>query len=212
MKPRAAGLALVVVLSAASMRGVAEEFSADVVYTATPSEPGVQAHVASASPAGRIYVSKDLLRLESFGVSRLILIVNSVEHRAVALFPAQHAYQEMPASALLYFRAADANNACADWQQAAARKIVCEKVGSEIAAGRPAVKYENKSAGADPGTTAVWVDSALKFVTRWQNTKTAAELHDIKEGPQPAALFEVPQGYEVLKVGKKGWGKPARRD
>jgi hypothetical protein len=176
----------------------AQEFSADVEYLATSkqdaSPPGTR---ISPDPSSKLYVSKDKMRLETHGLTDTILVVNG-EHNAVALFPLKKEYQPLPSGPSEYFRVENAEDACSDWQKAADQKIVCEKVGQEVVDGRQAVKYRNKGASG-AATDAVWIDSALKFVVKWEGAGTGAELRNIKEAQQAADLFAVPSDYKVLK-------------
>ena len=190
----------------------AQDFAADVVYIATakPAAPGP----GTATPPGhssKIYVSKNKMRLETRGVTGTILLVNGDQHSAIALFPPQKAYQQLSSAPSEYFRVDDAGNACADWQNASSQKIECEKVGPDVVNGRPAVKYQNKAAGIE-GTKAVWIDTALKFVVKWEGGSAGAELRNIAEAPQAADLFTVPSAYDVVRPQKpsKGFSKRAR--
>jgi len=190
----------------------AQDFAADVVYIATtkPHAPSG----GTATPPGhssKLYVSQNKMRLETRGVTGTILLVNRDEHSAIALFPAQKAYQQLNSAPSEYFRVEDAENACPDWAKASDQKIVCEKVGHEGVDGRPTVKYQNKGAAND-ATNAVWIDAALKFVIKWESASTGAELRNITEAPQAADLFTVPSAYDVLRPQKpsKGFSKRAR--
>jgi hypothetical protein len=212
MKVRAASLAAAVLLSLIPVACHAQDFSADVVYADTdkPSAPSTGA-AKSSHPPSKIYVSKDKMRLETRGFSGTILLVNWGEHSSFALFPARKEYQALPTGPAEYFAVQDAENACPEWQKAASQKLECEKVGHEVVAGRPTVKYENKRTSANTTLTAVWIDPALHFVVRWEDTDTGAELHDIKEGSQAADLFAVPSNYTILKPLKKSPKGPAPR-
>jgi hypothetical protein len=99
-------------------------------------------------------------------------------------------------------------DACADWQKASSQKIDCKKVGSDNVNGRPAVKYENKIA-SDSAVSAIWIDSALKYVVKWEGAQTGAELQNIKEGKQAADLFKVPIDYNPVqpRKGSKGFSQ-----
>jgi len=188
----------------------AQDFSADVVYLAA-GKPEAPSAGAGTSPhrSSKLYVSKDKMRLETRGLSDTILLVNRAEHTAIALFPARKAYQSLASGPSQYFRAENADDACPDWQKAADHKIVCEKVGPEVVEGRQTVKYQNKGA-SQAAMAAVWIDSALKFVVKWEEADTGAELHNIKEGQQAADLFTLPSDYKILapqKATSKGFSK-----
>ena len=212
MKVMATNLVAAVLLALIPAVVHAQDFAADVVYIATakPAAPGP----GTTTPPGhssKLYVSKNKMRLETRGVTGTILLVNGDEHSAIALFPAQKAYQQLSSTPSEYFRVDDAENACPDWEKVSSQKIVCEKVGPDVVNGRSAVKYQNKAAGND-GTNAVWIDKALKFVVKWEGASTGAELRNITEAPQAADLFTVPSAYDVIRPQKpsKGFSKRAR--
>jgi hypothetical protein len=180
----------------------AQDFSADVTYLAS-GRPGVSTGGAdnSAHSPSKLYVSKDKIRLETNGLVGTILLVNGDEQTAFALSPAKKEYQPLSSALSEYFRVKDAENACPDWQMAAAQKIQCEKVGHEVVDGRQTVKYRNKVA-SDIATSAVWIDLGLKFVVKWESTGARVELHNIQEGQQADGLFTPPADYEVPKPHK----------
>jgi hypothetical protein len=190
----------------------AQDFAADVVYVATTKPDAPASGTATPpGPSSKVYVSKNNMRLETHGVTGTILLVNGDEHSAIALFPAQKAYQQLASAPSEYFRVQDPENACPDWEKASSQKIECEKVGPDAVNGRSAVKYQNKAAGND-GTNAVWIDNALKFVIKWEGASRGAELRKITEAPQAADLFTVPSAYDLLRPQKpsKGFSKRAR--
>ena len=187
----------------------AQDFSADVVYLAAGKPEAPSAGTGTSTRSSKLYVSKDKMRLETRGVSETVLLVNRGEHTAIALFPARRSYQSLASGPSQYFRVENADDACPDWEMAADRKIVCEKVGPEEVEGRQTVKYQNKVA-SQAAVAAVWIDSALKFVVKWEEADSGAELRNIKEGQQAADLFNVPSGYKILspqKATSKGFSK-----
>jgi hypothetical protein len=102
-------------------------------------------------------------------------------------------------------------SAVADFREATAgQQISCEKVGYEVIGGRQTVKYKNKNA-SDFATSAVWIDSVLKFVIRWQGANTSAELRNVQEDQQAANLFTLSSGYSTVKprrsANNKGFSK-----
>src|SRR5882762_271725 len=202
MNSKTVRLAAMFLLAPIPLMCHAQDFSADVVYVASV-KPGAPGKAAESSPhqSSRLYVSEDQLRLETRGLTGTVLLVNEAEHTAFALFAGQKAYQPLANGPSEYFRAESAEDACPDWQKASDQKIVCEKVGPELVAGRRTVKYQNKGA-SKAATAAVWVDVALKFVVKWQGAGTGAELRNIKEAQQAADLFAVPSDYEILKPQK----------
>ena len=174
----------------------AQDFSANVVYYDVPRTTGAKPPQAPS----KLYVSNDKIRLQTYGFTDVVLLVNGPEHRAVALYPTRKTYQPVAGSSQ-YFRAESANDACADWQKVTDQKIACEKVGEEEINGRHAVKYLDRNAkGAS--TTAIWIDADLKFVVRWETATTGAELRDIKEEKLSSEMFVVPDEYQPMKPQK----------
>lgn len=181
----------------------AQDFSADVVYTKGPAaqESSTGTAAAATAPSSRIFVSKANMRLESRGMINLVMLVDTVDHTSVVLYPGQKTYQKIPSSPSQYFRSTDVANACTDWQEAAGKQLKCEKVGEDVVGGRKTIKYKNPL--ADGSAEYVWIDSKLSYVIKWDLGQAGAELHNIKEGPQSADLFEIPKSYDVAKPAKK---------
>jgi hypothetical protein len=131
------------------------------------------------------------------------MLVDFEDHSATLLLPKEKAYQQLATAPAQYFRVADPEDACPDWQRATNVQMNCTKVGNEEVGARKAIKYESKTTNAAGSVASVWVDPVLKFVIKWEDADGGAELRNIKEGPQSADLFTVPNGYEVLKPRKK---------
>lgn len=49
-------------------------------------------------------------------------------------------------------------------------------------------------------TIHVWLDAQWHFVVKQESAGITGELENIKEGPQPANLFEIPPGYQKLTM------------
>ena len=184
----------------------AQDFAADVIYRSgeNPRAAAIATETPSHAPS-RLYVSNDKMRLETRGSMGTILLVNSEEQTTYALFPSKKEYEPVAGGLSEYFRVKDAENACPDWQNAAAQKIDCEKIGHELVDGRQTVKYRNKGA-SDVAASAVWIDVVMKFVVKWESAGTGVELRNIQEGQQAADLFTLPADYEIPKP-RKGTNK-----
>ena len=181
----------------------AQEFSADVVYANVPQKQNAPARGTDVPPvpSAKLYVSKDRMRFESGGLTGLSMIVDVANHTVVALFPSQKSYQELGSRPTAYFRVADAENACPDWQKVVGKEITCEKVENDVVDGRKTVKY--RSPTANGAANYVWIDTKLNYVIKWIADETDAELRNIAEGPQSADLFAIPQGYGPLRPPRK---------
>jgi hypothetical protein len=204
MRIRTTCLTTILLMSAGAYSCGAQDFSADVVYLPTSRQSATTA-VAPGHNSSRIYVSKEKMRLETHGDSGAVLVVNGKDAAAYALFPAKKEFEPLDGSLSEYFRVADAENACAEWESVAAQKVKCEKAGHEAVNGREAVKYVNQGA-SDLAVSAVWIDLELKFVVKWDSAGSDVELRNIQEGEQAAALFVLPDDYELSKP-KKGTKK-----
>jgi hypothetical protein len=175
------------------------EFSADII--------------GKSNNADKMYFGKDKIRFESAnsqsrGAGAFIMDLNT--GKSLVLMNEQHMYMEMPGEAMenrgmfRFFQSGDVENACADWLKLAANKGgTCHKVGSDTVNGRKTVKYEGTNAKGEHST--VWLDSKLRFPVKWEGKDgTGGELQNIKEGPQPASLFEPPAGFTKMDMGNMG--------
>ena len=182
-----------------------QEFSADVLNNSEKAP----------STSARVYASKDKLRLEGFtrGTGHTgAMIINFAAQTTDILIPQAKKYIESPMGqgpgalpAFNFFRAADLENACDEWQRVANKPgRSCYKVGNEEVNGRSTVKYQGTSADGD--ISYVWLDTKLRFPVKWQGKNSGGELRNIQEEAQPAGLFTVPAGYQ--KMDMVGLGMP----
>jgi hypothetical protein len=186
-----------------------QDFSADVVSNSEK---------ASSMP-GKIYASKDKMRFEGQEQNGRTgtLIINFAAQTSEILIPERKMYIESAMGrgpgaqrSFNFFRAADAENACDEWQKMATKPGgTCHKMGSEVVGARSTVKYQGTSADGD--ITYVWIDPKLRFPVKWQGKNSGGELRNIQEGTQPASLFAVPADYQKLDMGSMGRpGTPPR--
>jgi len=79
----------------------------------------------------------------------------------------------------------------ADWS--------CKRVGEETVNGRGAVKYQATSPQGK--VQYAWLDTKLKFLVKSEDPEgRSMEFRNIKEGAQPASLFEIPAGYRKMDM------------
>lgn len=208
MKLRALAVGLMLSLVLVTLPSTAQDFSADVVYRPGTSPSTAASNPGPLHPPSKLYVSKNDMRLETHGLNGTVLMVNSADQIAVAMFPSRKTYEVLDSAPSEYFSVANPEDACADWQQSSSRKINCKKVGPDTVNGRPAVKYQNEGA-TDSAVSAIWIDSALKYVVKWESAQGGAELQNIKEGQQAGDLFKVPRDYDSVQPRKasKGFSK-----
>jgi hypothetical protein len=151
----------------------------------------------------KIFVSGDKVRVESVpaaGSAPSILDMTSRVTRVVVA--EKKTYMQGPPGVSLQrgyalFRAPDVENACDLWLKLVFRSgSTCHKIGSAELNGRKAIEYEGKSSEGDPSH--VWIDTKLAFPIKWDSKGGGGALRDIQEGPQPAALFEIPAGFTKI--------------
>lgn len=95
-----------------------------------------------------------------------------------------------------FFIVEDPDDACPAWEKSMKAPGTCKKAGEETINGRSTVKYTCTTDNGETGTA--WIDRKLRFVTKWDGDKSAAELQKIQEGRQPSSLFEIPTDYEKI--------------
>lgn len=193
-------LCAVTLLMIASVALAQTEFSADVVDTGGHKGGGPK----------KVYFGKDKLRFDSADNgdprSSGSVIFDLAKESWVVLMDKQRMYMEMPSKMMenrgmfRFFQTGDVENACADWLKIAHNQHgTCHKAGSETVNGRNTVKYEGTNDSGE--TSTVWLDSKLRFPVKWQGKNGGGELQNIKEGSQPASLFEIPAGYTKFDMG-----------
>lgn len=189
----------IVCLLAASFALAQTEFSADIANTGR--EGG--------GKNAKVYFGKDKIRFESSRQEGMggAVIVDLSAHTSTMVMDQQHMYMEMPIQMASkrdpyhFFRAGDPENACPDWlAQPANKGGTCHKVGNDTVNGRSVVKYEGTNAEGKSGKA--WLDPKLRFPVKWEESDGSGwELQNIKEGTQPANLFEIPAGYKKFDMG-----------
>lgn len=195
-----------------SAGALAQEFSADVVDLK-----------GSNLNLNKIYVGKDKVRVNANESGNAMgpgaIIIDEAQKIHIGLIPQQHMYMEIPMTmyprALRLFHVSDVNDACPQWKAAIEEMKgnkygTCTKLGSDSLNGRSAVKYQGTS--TDGKTSYIWVDTKLHCVVKTEDANSSMELRNIKEGAQPASLFEIPSDYTKFDMGsmmQRGqYGKP----
>lgn len=88
-----------------------------------------------------------------------------------------------------YFLPVDPAKPCRNYKSI----IACRALSEELVNNRLATKWEFTHAlGAQTWVSYVWIDPRLWIAARRQYLDHVVELRNIREGPQPASLFEVP--------------------
>ncbi len=177
-----------------------EDFSGDIVDT---SRGGGPEHKA------KVYATKDKMRFEPErqGPSQPSVIVNFSTHMTDVLMPDRKMYMEFPQGqgpgmqqwSRDLFRPRDVSDACSEWLKLPANHGgTCKNLGSDTVNGRSTIKFEGTNSKGETGYA--WVDKKIAFPIKWQGKNDSWELQDIKEGSQPASLFEVPSDYQKFQM------------
>lgn len=88
-----------------------------------------------------------------------------------------------------YFLPVDPAKPCRNYKSI----IACRAISEEPVNNRPATRWEFTHAlGAQTWVSYEWIDPKLWIAVRRQYLDHVVELRNIREGPQPASLFEVP--------------------
>jgi hypothetical protein len=72
-------------------------------------------------------------------------------------------------------------------------------LGEETVNGRHTLTWEvSETMRGQSGTQYVWVDVKLHCIVKMQMGPSTMELQNIGKGPQPASIFALPTGYQVM--------------
>lgn len=167
----------------------AAQFSADMVQNAS-----------GMTQSMRYYMGDQMMRTEIKDESgqAMASIVDLKARKMIQLMPAEKMYIELPLGDEAATWAADSKT-----QQ---QYYEMKHVGSETVNGYACDKYEliPKQAGLERSTT--WIAKKLGYPIRTVGKGFSMDLKNIKEGTQPAALFQVPAGYQRMTMPGFGTG------
>jgi hypothetical protein len=166
------------------------EFSADTVMTA-------EGHKTQ----GKIYGKTDRFRMEISQPSHMIMISRTDKMLAWNIMPDQKMYMEIPL---------DPQNAP---KTEIKGEIERKHVGSETIDGHPVKKYL-VTYKEDNRTSQLyqWMATDINFPVKSAdiNNKWVQEYKNVKIGPQPNSLFELPSGYSKMQMPKMPSGIKTR--
>jgi hypothetical protein len=174
----------------------AQHFSADLVRTAIQG--------GSAASFGKLRVSDDKVRIETPDFPDGFFLIDGASRAAYFARPGERVFMDARQSSRLtqLFVPLDLGDPCPQWQAMA--KLAgatdrndawqCQRVGEESVGGHDVVVYR---AISSPGRELVgWIDPRLKFPLRIRlEDGRSIAVENIREEPQPAALFEIPPGF-----------------
>ena len=169
----------------------AQDFSADLASRT--------AQVAQ--PAQKIFVSGSRIRVETGDASGSILITDGSAGTAVMVMPRQQVYIEtrnaMAIDMARLFHPTDPEDPCSEWlkmMQDRGPGATCRRVGEDTVDGRRTIKFEGVSPEHERGYA--WVDPSLRFIIKVEGANgDGMALENIREAPQPPALFTIPAGF-----------------
>lgn len=206
-----------VVLSLASAGLPSQVYAEPVQFSATRVQTLPQDKIMTS----KMYVGDQVMRTEvTYEGQTRITIVNRKERLAWMINPAKKEYVEMrepaPSGQSSSSRAPlpdEPGSPCLDKRE----DFQCRKLAEETVNGRRVQKWQFVT--TQQGKTLqslVWIDTALRMPVRQEFPGgMVSELRDIKEGPQPAGLFTLPDGYTKIDMpapsqgygGRGGGGK-----
>ncbi len=177
------------------LAAAAQQFSADQVSR----DNSGQIH------KGKVYFANGKLRLEPAKGGRpnepdFILSDLSAQVEDM-VFLAQHTYIERSGPIVQqdtkYFQV---GNPC-QRNTGSADAGTCKKLGAETVNGRTTERWEVAQTVRGQTVTAyLWIDPRLNAIVREQALGFDIQLENIKEGSQPASLFQLPAGYRKIVI------------
>jgi hypothetical protein len=175
-----------------SVAAQAQQFSADIV----------RQRGAAATPAGRLRVLDDKVRIETSELADGFFLVDGTKPSAYFVRPAAGIYMDAWRSSELtrLFITVDPDQPCRRWQAMAHLAGLaeqgdwrCEQTGEEEIDGRRMGVFHAVSGSVQ---IFAWIDRARKFPLRIETEDgTVIALEQIKDEPQAASLFEPPSNF-----------------
>lgn len=189
-------------------------FSADIVDLRDP-----------AKPPTRIFLGDGMVRMQSGEPNSTGALVFDPSHGTMLLIDDQHrkyidagmfasVVAKGFAPLLRFLRPAGAGDPCSEWNATVSQygsfmqhdrsgpppHFTCRSLGEDKVNGRPATKWAVVTDGEQSDTGTVWIDEKLHIVSRSVDRDDGMEMRNVHEGPQSAALFAAPPGYQKLSV------------
>jgi len=141
-------------------------------------------------------------------------ILIDFDHQSIfLLIPQANLYLQIEGSAgtpfysgAWMFRPYAAKYPCNDWVSEADRRGInlrCKSGGQDILDGRPTQRWDATTPEGVSGS--LWYDPELNFIVKVLRTSKSGvqsgyELQNVKQGSQPVALFEVPNGFRKFTL------------
>jgi Domain of unknown function (DUF4412) len=187
-----------------------QPFSADMSTTSATGNLNMAGKVYFALPRMRIDMT-DSGRGQAAGPmgGKVSMIVDGNAKMMYMLMTEQHMYMEfsteqtsqMTQRMPKYQDMFHGNDPCAGREG-----TTCKKLGTETVNGRTCDKWEITEKSGK--TETFWIDQKLHFPIKTVVGDITTNYTNIKEGPQDAALFKVPDGYQKMDMGNMGGRRP----
>ncbi len=186
MRRLGTGMALAVLLAAGSA-WAKKDFSADVLMKTEAGTKPVEA---------KLNASGDKMRVEATeSEQRSVMIFDQKKSQAWLLVPEHKVVMEVPQDVVGNdLSGLRRENPC-DGQD----EFTCKRAGSEQVAGRKANKWVATD-GSGQQVATFWVDQALAYPLKVERDDFVMELKNVKVGPQPQNLFEIPKDYRQMDM------------
>lgn len=183
--------------------GVPQPFSADMTITPKTGE----------KVTGKIYFSPPKNRMDmNTRQGSVSTITDGSTKTSYTIMHAQKMYMEMHLDQLAnqmgpMMKAPKAPSSF-DPSHPCGADMTCKKVGTETVNGRVCDKWVMSDKRGN--TTTAWIDQKLFYPIKTQSSGgDTFDLTNVKEGPQPAALFQPPADYRKMDLGNMmGGGRP----
>jgi outer membrane lipoprotein-sorting protein len=166
-----------------SSAALAGEFSADTIMT----------YKGSGKTTGKVYYKADRFRMDMNAPSEMIVITRMDKKVVWNIVPAEKMYMEMPFNLKNRLRV----------EKKYEGEIDRKQVGSETIDGHPAKKYLiTYKSGKGTNQVYQWMATDINFPVKTEavDGSWSQEFRNIKDGPQPDSLFEVPAGYKKFQA------------
>lgn len=183
MTSRAIVLGVLLGLAApAAAEQVARQYSADLVIQAQGQTLNAKLYVAEGKTRSEMQMPS--IPGAPAGLGHIIAIARADLGKAYTLFPDTQTYSEQPIK-LEDMQLAGTSHPNAQMQE----------VGREPINGQPCIKYQITY---EEQVVWLWVAQADHFPVRMMPVSggMVTEFRNVRVGPQPASLFEVPAGYQ----------------
>lgn len=201
---------LLMAVSAAFAYQMPQPFSADMSTTSAN---------GNLNMSGKMYISLPKMRLDMTNAGqqkssgpmggKMSMIVDGTAKTMYMLMTEQHMYMEFPTdqNSPMTQRMPKFSDMLKGSDPCAGREgATCKKVGTESISGRSCDKWEVTEKSGK--TETLWMDQKLHFPIKVISGDITTLYSNIKEGPQDASLFKIPDGYTKMDMG--GMQRPPR--